>query len=239
MAIFAVLHLWAFAWQPYSIAHGAKSGPTSAESGLPPGKDSYQGGFLGLKAIGEAFNPWDLVKAIGRAARWMFVGRKTRTQDPSYQAPAGSSVSLKSTNPEGDAQTDTAYGGAGGTGRYAPSPDEEGEELLSHAQANPMSSHSSQPYDSGIPPSPENHVYPSYHHEQRQRLHRQDSDSMLLGRPRDDSYGESHPDLRVVTTGYPQDLPHEERMPSPVPIRYLPPSPEDPNQQKIGRFYET
>ena len=248
MAIFAILHLWAFAWQKYSIAHGANSGGISSDSGFPQNKEFYQGGYLGLKAIGEAFNPWDLVKAIGRAARWMFVGRKTRTLDPSYQGPEGSSVSLKPTNPsypDGNPQTDTSYGGAGGVagesrGRYGSSPDEEGEELLSHAQSNPMSSYSPQS-DIGLATSPGGSEYPTYRHEQQQRLRREDSDTVPLTRPREDSYDQydgSPPELRVMTSAYPQDLPHEQRMPSPVPVRYLPPSPDDPNQQKIGRFYE-
>jgi hypothetical protein len=243
MAIFAILHLWAFAWQPYRIGHGGNSGGASSESGYPQNKESYQGGFLGLKAIGEAFNPWDLCKAIGRAARWMFVGRKTRTMDPSYQAPEGSSVSLKPRN----IQADTSYGGAGGAsgenmGRYRSDPYEEGEELLSHAQSNPMSSYSPDHSDIGLAISPGGSEFSSYHHEERQRLDRENPDTVPLTRPREDSYDQfdgSPPALRVMTSAYPQDLPHEQRMPSPVPVRYLPPSPDDPHQQKIGRFYET
>lgn len=230
MAIFSVLHLWAFAWQPYSLGHGGTSGATT-ESGFTPSENSYQGGFLGLKAIGEAFNPWDLVKAIARAARWMFAGRKKRTMDPSYKAAEDNAVNLKPTNSDGDGRPTTEYGGAGDTRRYGSSPDEEGEELLSNAQANPMLSH---PSDSGIPVTPNDDTYSAY----QQRLDRRDSDAFLLGRSRDGSSSESRPNLHVMTAAYPQDLPHEERMPSPVPLRYLPPSPDEPNQQKIGRFYE-
>lgn len=230
MAIFAVLHLWAFAWQPYSLEHGGTSGATT-ESGFTPSKNSYQGGFLGLKAIGEAFNPWDLVKAIGRAARWMFVGRKTRTLDPSYQAADDNAMDLKPTNPDGGSQVTTEYTGAGGTRRYGSSQDEEGEVLLSNAQANPVSSGLS---DSGGPVTPNEDTYPAY----PQRSERRGSDALLLGRSRDGSYSESRPNLHVMTAAYPQDLPHEERMPSPVPLRYLPPSPDEPDQQKVGRFYE-
>ena len=45
----------------------------------------YQGGFLGWRAIADAFNPWDIVKAIGRSFRWLFIGRKHRKGDSSYE----------------------------------------------------------------------------------------------------------------------------------------------------------
>lgn len=37
-----------------------------------------------MRAIGEACNPWDMIKAVGRSARWLFVGRKNRMNDSSY-----------------------------------------------------------------------------------------------------------------------------------------------------------
>lgn len=45
----------------------------------------YWGRFLGYKALFDACNPWDLVKATARGFRWLFVGRKSRTLDPSYE----------------------------------------------------------------------------------------------------------------------------------------------------------
>lgn len=44
----------------------------------------YHGGKMGFKALVDAMNPWDLVKATARGLRWLFVGRKKRLADPSY-----------------------------------------------------------------------------------------------------------------------------------------------------------
>lgn len=84
MALFAVLHLWAYPWKVYSITH---SNVVAAESNpsFRPSKSEYKGGAFGHKAILDAMNPWDLIKAIGRGFRWMAVGRKTREQDISYK----------------------------------------------------------------------------------------------------------------------------------------------------------
>ena len=81
MAIFSVFHLWAFSWQPYSTH--SKQGQIHA-GGTLAGSDGYQGGCFGWKAFYHAFNPWDLMKAVGRAARWLFVGRRHRMEDSSY-----------------------------------------------------------------------------------------------------------------------------------------------------------
>ena len=135
MDIFAIFHLWAFSWRPYSL----RSKQNLAEN--VPGHDltrtDYKGGPLGLKAILEAFNPWDLVKAVGRAARWVFVGRKNRKQDVSYQ--------IRRTAAETELDPATAdHQGSGNhmnasAKPYAPSAIPEGEELLKHAQGNPVS----------------------------------------------------------------------------------------------------
>ena len=59
----------------------------TAESGagyaLSPSE--YKGGPLGLYAYLDAFNPWDIVKAIGRGFKWAVIGRRNREQDISYQ----------------------------------------------------------------------------------------------------------------------------------------------------------
>lgn len=44
-----------------------------------------QGGPLGLAALLDAMNPWDLIKAFGRAVKWLFVGFRRRELDPSYE----------------------------------------------------------------------------------------------------------------------------------------------------------
>lgn len=148
MAIFAVFHLWAFSWRPYSL----RSKQNLAES--VPGHDltriDYKGGFLGLKAIFEAFNPWDLVKAVGRAARWLFVGRKSRTQDVSYQI--GRTTTGTGLNPNAPHESNkhsiyppiAGYQGSShlvgaGAKPYASSDINEGQELLRNAQGNPVS----------------------------------------------------------------------------------------------------
>jgi Organic solute transporter Ostalpha len=151
MAIFAIFHLWAFSWKPYSL----RSKQNLAES--VPGHDlartDYKGGFLGIKAIIEAFNPWDLVKAVGRAARWTFVGRKSRTQDVSYQLrntaaghhkhglhrPHESNQSSTFPPMSGYQSSGDLPGGAAGTRPYASSELTEGQELLRNAQGNPVS----------------------------------------------------------------------------------------------------
>jgi len=69
MACFAVLHFWAFPWRIYSYsALGNK-----------------KGGPLGIGAIWDAVNVWDVAKGFGRGVRWLFVGAKRRGEDPSYQ----------------------------------------------------------------------------------------------------------------------------------------------------------
>lgn len=116
MALFAILHLWAFPYRhPYTNAaelakHKALSAstPSTFNNGMtteqleiaprvslspiqgtktrkPTGytKDHppYEGGTLGLKALIDALNPWDIIKATGRGFRWLFVGVKKRN-DP-------------------------------------------------------------------------------------------------------------------------------------------------------------
>ncbi|CAG8974774.1 hypothetical protein HYALB_00000386 [Hymenoscyphus albidus] len=86
MAIFAVLHLWAFPWAPYKVGAEVRDYPMSMASGLSPKnvQGHKQGGFLGWRAFVDALNPWDLVKAFARSMRWLVVGRKKREQDSSY-----------------------------------------------------------------------------------------------------------------------------------------------------------
>jgi hypothetical protein len=76
MAIFAIIHLFAFPVRPYDIS---KSPDPSAH---------YRGGPFGVLALADAFNPWDMIKALARGFRWLFVGAKKREQDSSY-APHG------------------------------------------------------------------------------------------------------------------------------------------------------
>ena len=80
MAFFAFFHLFAFSWRDYTTT--SKAYRQELAAGETPAQ--YQGGFLGVKAIADAANPWDIIKAVARAGRWLFVGHRKRMLDPSY-----------------------------------------------------------------------------------------------------------------------------------------------------------
>ncbi|KAI4170529.1 MAG: hypothetical protein LQ343_004906 [Gyalolechia ehrenbergii] len=86
MAIFSIFHLFAFPWTVYDIRRSAIVASESAPGFLPDPKTAYLGGPLGTRALLDAFNPWDLIKAIGRGFRWFAVGRRRREEDISYSA---------------------------------------------------------------------------------------------------------------------------------------------------------
>jgi len=69
-------------------------------SELPP----KQGGFLGIRAIIDAANIWDIVKGFARGMRWLVFGRKRRENDSSYKV----SISYNDTS-------SNAYGGKYGS----------------------------------------------------------------------------------------------------------------------------
>ena len=99
----------------------------------------------------DAFNPWDLVKAIGRGFRWFAVGRRTREQDISYKSSTTHSAYLdpsRSTTLDDAWRTDSSfdsqnrpYGApsAKSPGRYQRVDGDEDHRLLSHAQSVPQS----------------------------------------------------------------------------------------------------
>lgn len=104
MALFAVFHWWSFSYKPYVIGsrdYAAAFGHLKEAEPL-----HYQGGPLGIKAIGQCFNPWDLIKATARSAKWLFRDRKNRMQDPSYS-------SVNNAQKMTDLGVPTPYGGAG------------------------------------------------------------------------------------------------------------------------------
>lgn len=138
MALFAVLHFFAFPWRkPYSLSSN-DTGVTEANEAMHvpgsgySGKAHYQGGTLGLRALLDAFNPYDIIKASARGFRWLFVGRKHRHMDESYQqegmepyskgtklqtmdpsaAPTGGVPVLNLNIPSGAADGSTEYMGA-------------------------------------------------------------------------------------------------------------------------------
>lgn len=140
MALFAVLHQWAFPWQPYAEGYQSSKYPAS-----PIGPK--QGGFLGLKALADAMNPWDLVKAFARGMKWLVWGVRHRESDPSYK----SNFDINNPNNENDMALDgnTAYKGTehlpianefrrSKFGMPSPRPGDEGAALIAHAQPNPL-----------------------------------------------------------------------------------------------------
>ena len=150
MAIFSVFHLFAFSYKPYVVGgkeYLAELSVSEEASPLNSSSSQYKGGFLGSRAILDAMNPWDMIKAVARGARWLFKGRKQRENDPSY------AVSRVQTNVDaftpGQKLTDfqngsTAYPGPEGSDFHnplKPQPyhglryDDEDQNLLSNAQA--------------------------------------------------------------------------------------------------------
>ncbi|KAF2862450.1 DUF300-domain-containing protein [Piedraia hortae CBS 480.64] len=79
MAIFAIMHIFAFPYKPY-IAH--LDPLTVSGAGFSGATAQYQGAF---RALADVANPWDMIKASARGFRWLFVGRKHRMNDSSYQ----------------------------------------------------------------------------------------------------------------------------------------------------------
>lgn len=134
MALFSILHLFAFPWKEYDIH---RSRIVAAESGpsFLPDKSSYKGGPLGILALLDAFNPWDLIKAVVRGFRWLFVGRRTRELDVSYR----DGTNLDSTRP-GAVAGDPAYRASlrGKASRYQPLGDEDDEQLLAYPPSDPV-----------------------------------------------------------------------------------------------------
>lgn len=154
MAIFSVLHLFAFPYSPYSKGVGSELAkyplsPTSGANALGP----KQGGFLGVKAIVDAMNPWDIVKGFARGMRWLVVGRKHRENDSSYKSSTFNTDNTGNENgmtlgpaahdglqelPIADEFRRSKFGIPGVTAK-----DEERADLLANAQPNPVSPTSS------------------------------------------------------------------------------------------------
>ncbi|KIX95022.1 uncharacterized protein Z520_09332 [Fonsecaea multimorphosa CBS 102226] len=91
MAFFSIFHIWSFSWKPYVI--GSKEQMSETVAGEGSSRASYKGGFVGERAIFDAFNGMDMLRATGRSARWLFKGRKNRHNDD----PASYDLSRKDT----------------------------------------------------------------------------------------------------------------------------------------------
>ena len=216
MFLFSILHLWAFSWKHYAITgQGAE-----VTDFYGNGKVIYQGGRYGLAGLVDAMNPLDLLKAIGRSARWLVVGRKNRMQDPSYQRQQ-EAIGLE--HPEvGVTSQGTAYHGADATtsGRYGTRPDEEGEILLAHAQPNPETAHfSTNPYVED--PDDFLHSQPGHYYNQDASPYDNIEHQMTAYTPHDSV---DHP--------YPAEAPLREQAPMPMPDPYQPPPPYPDNHQR-------
>ncbi|KAJ8130316.1 hypothetical protein O1611_g3315 [Lasiodiplodia mahajangana] len=151
MALFAILHLWSFPYAQYKEDAKVTFYPSpNALIGLPPRENERgpkRGGFAGLRALGDALNVWDIVKAFGRGIRWLFVGVKRRHEDPSYQLKADTSYPRpnngKSTDhlPIANQFRRSTFGLPHAPGDPMP---EESAGLIANAQPNPGSGHGSQ-----------------------------------------------------------------------------------------------
>jgi hypothetical protein len=144
MATFAVIHIFAYPYKPY--LDGAQGGkyPVTSDDATDHGDNVIgpnKGGFLGWRAIADAMNPWDLVKAFARGMRWIFVGRKTRDVDAAYK--------VNSNDMAMENRGDTEYKGARDDSQLPianqfrrskfgmPLEADEGVGLIEHAQPNP------------------------------------------------------------------------------------------------------
>lgn len=132
MAIFAILHLWAFPWAPYDLK---RRDPSKYR---PHEQARYAHGVF--RALLSALNPWDIVKAIGRGTRWLVIGARKRTSDPSYQSKFETSEASSyragrfnhnSSDENVATELPMVVTGKGG------SADSDTATLLSNAQANP------------------------------------------------------------------------------------------------------
>ena len=70
LAIVSVLHIFAF-----------PSRGLDGDSHVSRDVPIYKGGFLGIRAILDAFNVWDLVKSVARGLRWLLMGKKESEED--------------------------------------------------------------------------------------------------------------------------------------------------------------
>ncbi len=156
MAVFSIFHLWAFPWQVYDIRRSQIVAAESAPGFLPDPKTAYKGGPLGSRALVDAFNPWDLIKNIGRGFKWFVVGRRNRMDDISYKNSARG-TGLEPTRYQNTAADNGGNGsidggpqpymGGGKQSRYQPiGDDEDVDHLLTHAQSNPRDPSPNPPY---------------------------------------------------------------------------------------------
>lgn len=145
MAIFAVLHLFAFPWKPYDLGRRHEQLPQGTDSFSADTPKAYAHGPA--RALLSALNPWDIIKACGRGFRWLFVGARHRKNDPSYQTKLepmsnGDDTSYHGPTFAGNNEpaintSSNKLGGRQGQAGKEGSDDSDTAALLSHAQTNP------------------------------------------------------------------------------------------------------
>ncbi|KAK5937894.1 hypothetical protein PMZ80_010023 [Knufia obscura] len=91
MGIVAALHLWAYSHKPYVLdkhadpqALQALQAPQVSPASEDLTVQEYHGGLLGYRAVLDALNPWDIIKAVGRSIKWLFKGSRQRSDDHTY-----------------------------------------------------------------------------------------------------------------------------------------------------------
>ncbi|PWI71400.1 DUF300 domain protein [Purpureocillium lilacinum] len=157
MALFAILHLWAFPYAPYVAGAPATFYPSPDPNKGGPSRENQRsapsGGPMGIMAVVDALNLWDFVKAFGRGMRWLFCGVKRRKEDVSYKLNHGDALDMDSL-PEGKEGASTydamragnvppthPYSRPGGpyqmSGVVGGAPHEESAGLINNAQPNP------------------------------------------------------------------------------------------------------
>lgn len=160
MAIFALLHLFAFPWKPYDLKSQSPLDTTIDGYSAQPKK--YANGPA--RALLDALNPWDIIKACGRGFRWLFHGARHRKADPSYQTKLAPVTTNTSYNGPTFAGNGEAINAPAATKKKEGSGDSDTTGLLSDAQANPYMHQGPSSYDSaygpgasayGSPPNPD------------------------------------------------------------------------------------
>lgn len=116
MILFAILHLFAYPWSPYTV-------PNLPTSPAP----------LGFrKAILDALNPWDIIKALARGTKWTIMGRRRRAEEAGRVAERAKQPSLESEEVSGLTQSTTVPPSSwpGGWGGVYDNPPAEGLTVL-------------------------------------------------------------------------------------------------------------
>lgn len=89
MACFAIMHIWAYPYAPYlddaPKTYYPVADPTSGAIPKLNERSNNSSKLMGFKAIVDAINLWDVVKAFGRGMRWLFCGVKHRHADAAYR----------------------------------------------------------------------------------------------------------------------------------------------------------